>query len=594
MNRFTVPMLLSAATLAASNYATAATPSPAWIEKSNAAAQMLLKTQAEFNPENASQQGMAEYDDKVIDLKPDLEARERAATLAAIRQLRSQLEQENDLKVQQDLRIMIRAAELANEGHDLNERYMLLYEDVGQDIFSGQFALLQDQVAPARRTQALVRLKRYLGLEAGYTPLIKLAQARFEALRGNARLLGPYSKEIEQALGNTGEYVDGIRQLYAKYKIAGAEAALSALQQQLDDYSAWTKSVVMPRARSDFKLPPELYAFQLKQMGVDIPPAQLMREAQLEFMETQAAMQLIAPMVAKSQGINASDYRDVVNVLKKQQLDKQSIEPHYHAIIGRIEEIIRRENIITLPQRPMVMRTASDAESAQVPAPHMQPPPLVNNQGESGEFILSLGVPASTGVANARFDDFTYKAAAWSLTAHEGRPGHELQFAGMLEGGVSLARSVFSFNSVNVEGWALYSEAEMLPYEPQEAQLAALDARLLRAARAFLDPMLNLGLITPERAHDILVHDVCASEALAQEELDRYTFQSPGQATSYFYGYARLMQLRAEAQIAMGPRFNRKAFNDFVVSQGLLPPDELAHEVRKDFVQPTLLAGQKS
>jgi uncharacterized protein (DUF885 family) len=42
-----------------------------------------------------------------------------------------------------------------------------------------------------------------------------------------------------------------------------------------------------------------------------------------------------------------------------------------------------------------------------------------------------------------------------------------------------------------VEGWALYAEAEMIPYEPAEGQLIALQFRMLRAARAMLDPMLN-------------------------------------------------------------------------------------------------------
>src|SRR3546814_3895280 len=89
--------------------------------------------------------------------------------------------------------------------------------------------------------------------------------------------------------------------------------------------------------------------------------------------------------------------------------------------------------------------------------------------------------------------------ASWTLTAHEARPGHELQFAAMIENGVSTARAVFAFNSVNVEGWALYAEAEMKPTFPLDGQLIGLQLRLLRAARAFLDPMVNLGQLTPEQ-----------------------------------------------------------------------------------------------
>jgi len=40
----------------------------------------------------------------------------------------------------------------------------------------------------------------------------------------------------------------------------------------------------------------------------------------------------------------------------------------------------------------------------------------------------------------------------------------------------------------------------MKQYEPLEGQMGALQMRLMRAARAFLDPMLNLGLIEPTAA----------------------------------------------------------------------------------------------
>ena len=114
-------------------------------------------------------------------------------------------------------------------------------------------------------------------------------------------------------------------------------------------------------------------------------------------------------------------------------------------------------------------------------------------------------------------DDFDSAAIAWTITAHECRPGHELQFAGMLERGVSTARIVYAFNSTNVEGWALYAEAVMKQYLPIEGQIGALQMRMLRAARAYLDPMLNLGLIEPDAAKRVLTGEVMISEAFRQD-----------------------------------------------------------------------------
>jgi uncharacterized protein (DUF885 family) len=155
----------------------------------------------------------------------------------------------------------------------------------------------------------------------------------------------------------------------------------------------------------------------------------------------------------------------------------------------------------------------------------------------------------------------------------------------MLEQGVSTARVVFAFNSANVEGWALYAEAVMKQYLPLEGQIGSLQMRLMRAARAFLDPMLNLGLIEPAAAKRLLMEEVMLSEPMAQQEVDRYTFRSPGQATSYFYGYNKLEALRTKAEIALpGGKFKQGAFHDFIVNQGLLPLDVLERAVLEDFV----------
>ena len=120
----------------------------------------------------------------------------------------------------------------------------------------------------------------------------------------------------------------------------------------------------------------------------------------------------------------------------------------------------------------------------------------------------------------------------------------------MLERGVSIPRAVFAFNSTNVEGWGLYAETITLPYMPPDGQLISLQLQLMRAARAFLDPELQAGKVNREQALKFLKDEVVLSDAMATQEVERYTFRSPGQATSYFYGYTRLMQLREEVEKA--------------------------------------------
>jgi uncharacterized protein (DUF885 family) len=237
---------------------------------------------------------------------------------------------------------------------------------------------------------------------------------------------------------------------------------------------------------------------------------------------------------------------------------------------------------VTLPDREAAIRLATEAESAAAPVPFLSPPQLIGNTGQQGEFVLVTHTPGKG--EEGKISDFGSPASTWSLTAHEARPGHEMQFAAMVENGVSQARVIYAFNSANVEGWGLYAEAIMQQYLSPEAQLFGLKSRLMRAARAFLDPMLNLGLIESEQALELIMKDVGISRGLAEQEINRYTFRAPGQATSYYYGYMNLMSLRAEVELRMRDSFNQRAYHDFLLKQGLLPPDILRQAVLDDFV----------
>ena len=229
---------------------------PTWIERSNADSKVMLDVLAKFSPEFASQIGLPEYDAKVADLKPDVDARSRAALVEAKAKLEKMLADEKDTNVKQDLQILIKAADQQIEGNDLNHKYLLPYQDVGQLIFGGEFALLKDDVAAKRRPAALKRLKCYVGKAPGCTPITELAKAQTQARLGEKDLIGPYKGEVEQKLANTQRYAQGIRQLYAKYKLDDAgKAALDALDSQLKDYDNWVRATIVPRARADFRLP---------------------------------------------------------------------------------------------------------------------------------------------------------------------------------------------------------------------------------------------------------------------------------------------------------------------------------------------------
>ena len=560
-----------------------ARPVPAWVQRSNAYSQKLLKVLADFAPEQAGFFGVNGYDEQIFDLRPGYAERSEQAVAAVMAEYEKALATETDPKVRQDLAILIDAAKLNNEQSAVGRRVFLPYTELNQTVFQGLRALLDDQVEPARRQAALVRLRKYAGLEPGTQPITALAMADTRARLGDAALLGPPKDQMERDLQNGAVFRNGIAKLFAKYGIKGYEKAYKALTDQLVAYEGFLRQEVLPRARTDFRQPAEVYALSLRQSGIDMPIDELVSRAQVSFREIQNEMQTIAALIAKEKGLPSADYRDVIRALKKDQILGEAIKAHYEARIAQIEDIIRTQKIITLPDRPMRLRLASEAESASIPAPNMHPPRLLGNTGELGEFVLPLKIPGEGG-KTLEFDDFSHAGESWTLTAHEGRPGHELQFSRLIEDGVSTARGIFAFNSVNVEGWALYAEAEMKPYEPLDGQLFALQNRLLRAARAILDPGLQRGQITKEEAFRVLEQDVVVSHPMALQEVQRYTFLAPGQAPSYFCGYQRLMELRTEVERALGSKFDRLRYHDFVLGQGMVPPSLLRKAVLEEFV----------
>lgn len=555
---------------------------PAWVARSNQNTQLLIDIDNKYSPEGASANGLLQFDEQVFSISADRPARMRTDLSRVRKELASRLTREQNPLVRQDLEILIGVVDRNLRGLAANEKTFLPYSDVAASVFYGVKTLLDDQTALERRPAALVRLKKYTGITPGFIPVVEQAEARWREKLKTPGLLGPPKTLVDKNLSNTKTYVDGIALLLEKYKLQEYAPALAKLREQLAGYDEFVRKEVLPRARTDFRLPPAIYAINLENYGVDYTPAELERMAHQSFTDIQAQMQDLAAKVAKERGFAQSDYRSVIRELKKEQIKGDEVLPHYEHRLAEIEDIVRQNRLVTLPTRPAIIKIASAAETAQQPAPHMQPPPLLNNHGERGAFILPLATTGATGDA-LQYDDFSFAAASWTLISHEARPGHELQFDAMVENGVSLARANYAFSSTNVEGWGLYSEWFMLPYMPDDGKLVSLQFRLLRAARAFLDPELQEGKVTPEQAMQVLENDVVCSKAFATEEVERFTFRMPGQAVSYFDGLTRLLEIRQAAENAMEPRFDVMKFHDFILSQGLLPPALLRKAVLEGF-----------
>ncbi|TDR19302.1 DUF885 domain-containing protein [Marinicella litoralis] len=557
-----------------------------WVKRSNEIAYKILESGAKFAPEFSGQSGVDGYDEEIFDLKDNLVQRQLKNAEANLKMLHKHLSKEKDPRVKQDIEIMIQSVKDSIEATKVNDAKVLPYGNVIGLVFAGFNGQLDKQVPFERQKAALVRLKKYTGEAKGYEPLVELAKKRLTERMGEKGLIKPYKGEVEQDIQRSPVFIEGLSQVFAATDLTGYEDSLQLLQRQLSDYNVWVKENILPHTRENAMLPRELYELQLKNYGVNATPEELIKIGQVAFMNIRFEMMALAPLVAQKMGYETSDYREVMALLKEEQIHGDALMEEYAAVMRELDNIIKRHGLISLPNEPARARMATAAETAQQPAAHLDVPRLVGNTGEFPEFIVPKIEQNEDG--SWPKNDYAFKAMMWTLSAHEARPGHEMQFTTMLRGGVSTARAMFAFNSANVEGWALYAEAISKEYMPLEGQLYSLQARLLRAARIWLDPMLNLGLITPAEAKRVLMEDVGEDDLNAQTEIDRYTFRSPAQATAYYYGYEKLLQLRASTELKLKDQFKQKDFHDFILKQGLLPPDLLSKVVMENFVNPLI------
>ncbi|MDE2296408.1 MAG: DUF885 domain-containing protein [Gammaproteobacteria bacterium] len=167
------------------------------------------------------------------------------------------------------------------------------------------------------------------------------------------------------------------------------------------------------------------------------------------------------------------------------------------------------------------------------------------------------------------------------LTCHEGRPGHALQLSLATEmRGLPKFRRFGYYNAYG-EGWALYAEVlcgEMGVYRTPYQRFGALSYQSWRAVRLVVDTGIHSEGWTRQQAVDYMKANTALSDQNIQTEVDRY-IAWPGQSLSYMIGEMTILKLRAEAQHALGPRFDIKSFNDEILSGGTLPMSVLSRAV---------------
>jgi uncharacterized protein (DUF885 family) len=181
----------------------------------------------------------------------------------------------------------------------------------------------------------------------------------------------------------------------------------------------------------------------------------------------------------------------------------------------------------------------------------------------------------------------TYNASSRNLYSveaiayHEGLPGHHLQISIAQElDGIPTFRK-HHFYTAYTEGWGLYSERlgkDMGFYQDPYSDYGRLEADIWRAIRLVVDTGVHSQHWTRPQMVDYFHAHSNIDETSIQAEVDRY-IAWPGQALAYKVGQLKILELRDRAKLALGDKFDLRAFHDQLLDSGALPLDVLSDRI---------------
>ena len=542
-----------------------------WVIQSNEISRDFIEVLGEIEPEQASWLGDSRYDGKASVITPDFAQRKIQAFNNFIKKL--ERIKTNDPNVALDISILKEKTQLDIDMEKAKmDLQMISFMPGTKVIFQSINQLVNPQSPMERKKKAIDRFKIYVNGKDGKPGLLPAFESTVRReISKYKNPIYPSQIEVDKYIAEHDQFLQGVRQLLSQTGEDSWVADYNEFRNQAMQYKIFVMNTLQARARADYRLPPRIYELRLKQYGVEWSPAELRTRARKDFESLYKKFEAKAAQVAKIKGFKTKKPARVIEELKKDKVvDPADAIRAYERASSFLEEIISANQLMTLPNDPLKIRVADEVESAASPVPHLDIPPFLNNTGEVPEFV----VPSSPS-GQMPFDDFSYAASAPVITAHEGRPGHDLQFRNISYEKMSIIRGRFAMNSVNAEGWALYAEELVYPYLEPDSQLVALQSRLWRIGRMFLDPEAQIGKSDRKDVMDTFVKRLGLSETMAQLEFLRYVERQPGQATSYYYGYLLLKDLKEDMKKANGGEMQERCFHDTVLNLGLMPVKEM-------------------
>jgi len=260
----------------------------------------------------------------------------------------------------------------------------------------------------------------------------------------------------------------------------------------------------------------------------------------------------------------------VIARLSEQHVAPERLVEEVRNQIPELERWVRDHALLTLdPTKPLTVRETPPHKRGiagagiDAPGPYDPDAPTYYN------------VTPLDDLGPERAESWLREYNAWMLpilNIHEAVPGHYVQLV-YANRSPSLIKSIFG-NGAMVEGWAVYAERMMLESgygeHRAEAWLIYSKWNLRSVSNTILDYAVHVLGMTEAEAMNLLIREAFQTEQEARDKWRRLTLTSV-QLTSYFSGYAAIVDLRGELQRERGAAFDLKGFHEEFLSFGSAP-----------------------
>ena len=361
------------------------------------------------------------------------------------------------------------------------------------------------------------------------------------------------------------------------------QKAMSVAITAVEKHQKWLETELLPNARGDFRLGPQLYdqklAFTLK---TPLTRVQIRQRAEQELIRVRDQVYNISQHMYK-QKHPYTEFPAEPSAAYKQAIIRACLELAYL-------DTPKADEIVDTAKRSLELATAFVQEKDLLTLPPDPVEIIVMPEFKRGVSLAYCDSPGPLDVGLKTFyavaplpEDWTEEQvqsflreynvrSIHDLTMHEAIPGHFLQLAHSNRYPGKL-RTILS-SGVFIEGWAIYSERMMidagfLDNDPL-MRLINLKWYLRGIGNAIIDQAIHTEGMTREQAMKLMMEDTFQEEREAAEKWVRAQLTS-AQLSTYFVGTVEHFDLRRDIEHTWGAKFDLKTYHDRILSYGSPP-----------------------